>query len=303
MKTVVIFGGNGFLGQHIIRRIAKKGYSVIVPYQTQANEAKLRLFGNVGQIIPIKFRDLSEEIIQKSVEKSDTVINLKTMWKGNKKSFHKGLFKFNVELLSLINSYKIKKKYIFFSGLALNSSNSSNRIKSIMDVEDYIRNNSTNSCIFKPGLVIGGGDQFLKKLISIFKISYIVPIFGNGKSKLQPVYVDDVAKAVETVVVEDFNRQEIIELAGNEIFTYEEFYDYLSKCLQLKRFFIKLPLFLAKIFVGFLNLISINILTLEQLNLFNIDNITSKSSKKLTNLNIEPQEIRQAIKNIVNKNS
>ena len=51
MKTVVIFGGSGFVGYHIIRRIVKKGYKIIIPYQRPTNEAKLRLFGSIGQII------------------------------------------------------------------------------------------------------------------------------------------------------------------------------------------------------------------------------------------------------------
>ena len=54
MKTVVIFGGSGFIGQHIIQRIAKIGYRIIIPHQQQANEAKLRLLGVIGQIIPLR---------------------------------------------------------------------------------------------------------------------------------------------------------------------------------------------------------------------------------------------------------
>ena len=60
MKTVVIFGGSGFIGQNIIRRLAKREYLIIVPHQTSINDSKLRLYGNVGQIIPIKFKKLGE---------------------------------------------------------------------------------------------------------------------------------------------------------------------------------------------------------------------------------------------------
>ena len=47
MKTVVIFGGSGFVGKNIVRRLAKQGSRIIIPYQLSTNEAKLRLFGNV----------------------------------------------------------------------------------------------------------------------------------------------------------------------------------------------------------------------------------------------------------------
>ena len=67
MKTAVIFGGSGFVGHHIVRRIAKKGYKIIIPYQRSINEAKLRLFGNVGQIIPLKFINIQDENIAKLI--------------------------------------------------------------------------------------------------------------------------------------------------------------------------------------------------------------------------------------------
>ena len=76
MKTVVIFGGSGFIGQNIARRIAKNGYKIIVPYQRSINEAKLKLFGNVRQIIPIKFTNIQDLSIIESIKKADTIINL-----------------------------------------------------------------------------------------------------------------------------------------------------------------------------------------------------------------------------------
>ena len=75
MKTVLIFGGSGFIGRHLIRRLAKYGYKIIVPYQMAINEAKLRLYGDVGQIIPIKFFKISEKKITNLIFKSDVVIN------------------------------------------------------------------------------------------------------------------------------------------------------------------------------------------------------------------------------------
>ena len=58
MKSIVIFGGAGFIGKHFIRRLAKKGYKIIVPYQKSIQEAKIRLLGVTGQIIPFRFVSL-----------------------------------------------------------------------------------------------------------------------------------------------------------------------------------------------------------------------------------------------------
>jgi len=99
MKTVVIFGGSGFIGQHIIRRIAKIGYRIIIPHQQQTNEAKLRLLGVIGQIIPLRFRSFNETIIQRQLQKANVVINLKTLWDEKKISFLK---KQNVKINNVI---------------------------------------------------------------------------------------------------------------------------------------------------------------------------------------------------------
>ena len=96
MKTVVIFGGSGFIGNHIIRRLAKNDYKIIVPFQYREKEAKLRFFGSVGQIIPIEFKNLTDKKILKSIQIADVVINLKTQWKKKPVSFEEGIFNFNV---------------------------------------------------------------------------------------------------------------------------------------------------------------------------------------------------------------
>ena len=102
MKTVVIFGGSGFVGYHIIRRIVKKGYKIIIPYQRPTNEAKLRLFGSIGQIIPLKFINIQDKGITQSIQSAEVVINLKTLWQGKPQFFQEGIYQFNYNLISLI---------------------------------------------------------------------------------------------------------------------------------------------------------------------------------------------------------
>ena len=84
MKTVLIFGGSGFVGKHIIRRLAKNGYKIIIPHNNQANEAKLRLLGTTGQIIPVRFRSLKEKKLINLINKADIILNLKTVWDEKK---------------------------------------------------------------------------------------------------------------------------------------------------------------------------------------------------------------------------
>ena len=80
MKSIVIFGGAGFVGKHILLKISKLGYKIIVPYQKQTNESKLKLLGEAGQIIPYHFTSLNEKRLKNIIENSKICINLKTTW-------------------------------------------------------------------------------------------------------------------------------------------------------------------------------------------------------------------------------
>ena len=197
MKTVVIFGGSGFVGSHIIRRLAKKGYKLIIPYQILPDLPKLRILGNVGQIIPIRFKNLEEEVIIKSIKNADAIINLKTIWDQENITYENGILKFNHKLIDIIKKNNTLTHYIFFSGLGVDESSLSQRIKIIAKSENYILSNFNNSIIVRPGIILGGNDNFLGRLIPIMKFSPFIPLFGGGDSNIQPVFIDDVAKALD----------------------------------------------------------------------------------------------------------
>ena len=103
-----------------------------------------------------------------------------------------------------------------------------------------------NVNIIRPGVIIGGGDVFLKRLLPIFKSSFFVPLFGDGSIKFQPVFIDDISQAVEKIINEEIKNQNIYELAGPEILTYRKFYNHISKCLNKTRVLVPVSLKVMK---------------------------------------------------------
>jgi len=303
MKTVVIFGGSGFIGQHIIQRIAKIGYRIIIPHQQQANEAKLRLLGVIGQIIPLRFKRLNETIIQRQLQKADVVINLKTLWDGKKISFEDGILNFNKQLVNALVKMNDNKQFIYFSGIDSVAKEHSKRSEMIFKSEQYIQQHLSNFIIIKPGIILGGGDKFMKALLSLFKISFFIPLFGSGKVKFQPVFIDDISIAVNKIIIESLIGKYTFELVGPEIFTYKEFYDYLAVCLHCKRVLVPIPLWFVKIVISILEKTPICPINREQLKLFERDNVSSNRYKKFSDLSIEPQNLSEKIKKIIEKNN
>ena len=115
MKSIVIFGGSGFVGKYLIRRLCKRGFRIIVPYQQSTNEAKLRQLGVTGQVIPYYFKSLNNDERLKSILlKSDVCLNLKTSWDQKKETFKNSIFKFNKNLTLILKNNKRLEHYIFF---------------------------------------------------------------------------------------------------------------------------------------------------------------------------------------------
>ena len=105
MKSIIIFGGSGYVGKNLIRSFTKKGYKIIVPYQRQINEANLRLLGSIGQIIPFHFTSLKNSKILSILSTVDICINLKTSWESKESLLNKSIFKFNLDLVKLLRTH------------------------------------------------------------------------------------------------------------------------------------------------------------------------------------------------------
>ena len=299
MKSIVIFGGAGFIGRHLIRRLAKKGHKIIVPYQRSVQEAKLRLLGVTGQIIPFRFSNLDDKRLNSLLIKTDICINLKTTYDQKKGSFDDTIFKFNKKLIKILKSNLELRNYIYFSGLGADIDKNSPRSISIHKTEKEAFKYLKNVNIIRPGVIIGGGDVFLKRLLPIFKSSFFVPLFGDGSIKFQPVFIDDISQAVEKIINEEIKNQNIYELAGPEILTYRKFYNHISKCLNKTRVLVPVSLKVMKPLISIAEKTPISPLTSEQLLLFEKDNVLQHVDKTFKDLSINPQDILQIIKNII----
>jgi len=301
-KTVVIFGGSGFIGNYIVRRLSKLGYRIIVPTSNLRKSMHLKLLGNVGQVVPIKFNKLDQVQIEEFVRYSDCVINLKTIWTESKNNtFYNKIYKLNKLIVDTVIKYKITK-YIFFSGIGTNSKSLSKRISSIDITEKYIKNNLTNYSIIRPSIVIGDGDKFINKLLKFFRLSFFIPIFGNGKARFQPTYVDDVALGIEKLVIKKEVDGNIYEFGGNEILDYNSLYKIIIKEINKKRILIPIPFFLAKFCIFFIEKLPIDLINREQLDLFKTDNLVGNHYLTFKDLNIKVVDTKQIIKKIIKTN-
>ena len=303
MKTVVIFGGSGFIGQHLIRIFSKSEYRIIIPHQRAVNAAKLRLLGSFSQVIPIRFKSIFESALFRQIENADIIINLKTQWDERKATYERGILDFNIKLVDILKKNKKNNYFIFFSGMGVDIDTHSKRSDSIFKSEKYISENLINSSVIRPGVIIGGGDNFLKNLLPMFKKSIFIPLFGGGKSSFQPVFIDDVSFGVNKIIKNKKSGNHVYEFFGPHIFTYKEFYFLIARYLGVLRFLVPIPFVIAKIIVFIIEKTPYPVINREQLKLFTKDNIAAKSHSKLIDLKITAQDTKEILRRIIKKNS
>ena len=295
MKSIIIFGGAGYIGKNLIRRFAKEGYKIIVPYQKQTKEANLRLLGAVGQIIPFHFTSLKNDKLLTLLNNSDFCINLKTSWSSNKSELSRSILDFNSELIDQIKLSSSIKKFIFFSGLGTET-RSTFRNEIISKAENLVIENLQNAVVIRPSVILGNNDQFLSNLLPIFKMSFFIPLFGDGSKKFQPVLIDDVVEFVSKTIEESNNDKQLFELAGPDIFTYKEFYNLIADAMNKKRVLVPTPMPIMKPVVGLGEKLPFFPINSEQLSLFETDNILSGKESGFNHHKISPKRVISAVK-------
>ena len=295
MKSIIIFGGAGYIGKNLIRRFAKEGYKIIVPYQKQTKEANLRLLGAVGQIIPFHFTSLKNDKLLTLLNNSDFCINLKTSWSSNKSELSRSILDFNSQLIDQIKLSSSIKKFIFFSGLGTET-RSTFRNEIISKAENLVIENLQNAVVIRPSVILGNNDQFLSNLLPIFKMSFFIPLFGDGSKKFQPVLIDDVVEFVSKTIEESNNDKQLFELAGPDIFTYKEFYNLIADAMNKKRVLVPTPMPIMKPVVGLGEKLPFFPINSEQLSLFETDNTLSGKESGFDFHEISPKRVISAVK-------
>ena len=306
MKLVTVFGGSGFLGRYVVRQLASKGFFVRVIVRNPNEALFLRVYGQVGQIQLISGDIKEEKKIQEYVKGSNCVINcVATFFETRSQSFN--VLHVNAAR-NLANIAKMEgiNQFIHISSLGASTKASSQLLKSKGAGEKSVLQGFPNANIVRPSLIFGNEDTFFNRFASLSSISPLIPVVGSV-TKFQPVYVDDVAKAI-SFLVETGQQKRYLELGGDETFTFKELICILLTEIKRKRLILKLPFFLARVMGAtndFFRLISGDLvpafLTLAQVKSLENDNLVGRNSDKFSDLGIVPKKLEIVLPTIVGR--
>ena len=275
-KKILIFGATGQIGRHLIRKLTKNNYKVICQTRNLHKAIFLKTSGSIGYIDIKETKIFDYEKVSELVDNTDIVINLiGILFESGKINTFEKIHTLFPKFLSEICKKK-NKHLIHISSLGVENASDSKYAISKAEGEKKIFESLPSATILKPSIVYSVNDSFTTRFMSLLNFFPIFPLYYGGKTKFAPIHASDLTDIIFHVI-ENNIRGKKIETVGPKVLTFLEILNILSKCINKKRVFLPLPLFLAKFSAKILEKMPNPLLTVDQLNLLKYDNISSKN--------------------------
>ena len=286
LQLVTIFGGSGFVGRHVVRALAKRGYRIRVAVRRPDLALFLQPLGKVGQIVAVQANLRYPDSIRRAVEKADIVINLVgILQESGGQRFARLQTEGAAEIAKAAAA--IGARVIHMSAIGADPDAPSAYARSKALGEGEVLRASPEAVIVRPSLLFGPGDSFFNRFASLARVVPVLPLAG-AETKFQPAFVGDVAEAVARAVDGDAAGGRIYELGGPEVATLDHLVRYMLKVTMRKRPVLALPLPAAMLQARALEIVDTLTLgllpdtfklTRDQVTLLQTDNVVSESAK------------------------
>jgi NADH dehydrogenase len=296
---VTIFGGSGFLGRHVVRALAKRDYRIRVAVRRPELAGHLQPLGKVGQIHAVQANLRYPASVAAAVRDSSIVINLVgILAEGGAQTFSTVQAQGAAVVANAAKA--IGARLIHVSAIGADENSASAYARSKAAGEAAVRAAVPTSCIFRPSVVFGPEDQFTNRFAALARIAPVLPLIGGGDTRLQPVFVGDVAQAIAAAVDGKCRDGGTYELGGPEVLTMREILVLILKTIERDRLLLPVPFALAKLQAAFLQFAPGALkLTPDQVELLKVDNVVSETAKKegltLEGLGFAPEALEAVV--------
>ena len=292
-KLVTIYGGSGFVGRYIARRMAQAGWRVRVAVRRPNEAIFVKPYGVVGQVEPVFCNIRDDASVAQAMMGADAVVNCVGILAPNGKNTFDSVQAEGADRIARKAADQGISQMVHVSAIGADVHSASEYARTKALGEAAVLKHMPAAVILRPSIVFGPEDQFFNRFASMSRLGPILPVVGADTS-FQPIFVDDVAKAAERAVTGQA-APGIYELGGPDVSDFRSLMSVMLGVIRRRRAVVNIPFFLASI-MGFAfdlaNTVSLGLLpaqiTRDQVRNLRLDNVVSDGALGLADLGITP---------------
>ncbi len=293
-KLVTIYGGSGFVGRYIVRRMAKAGWRIRVAVRRPNEAMFVKTYGAAGQIEPLLCNIRDDESVAAMMQGADAVVNCVGILAETGANSFAAIQEAGAERIARIAAEQGVAQMVHISAIGADAESGSAYARTKAAGEAAVLRHMPDAVILRPSVIFGAEDQFFNRFGAMTRMGPFLPI-AAAATKFQPVYVDDVAHAAELALLGQATPG-VYELGGPRVASFRELMATLLEVIQRRRVVIGLPFWIARIMAGVLDLVQFvsfgllanKVLTRDQLKNLAHDNVVSDGARGFDALGITP---------------
>ena len=306
---VTVFGGSGFIGRHLVRRLAASGAVVRAAVRDPEAALFLKTMGEVGQIVPFGCDITDPALTAAAVADAETVVNLVGILAPWRRRTFQALHVDGAANVAAAARTAGAKRLVHVSSLAADAISASIYARTKAAGEEAVLAAFPDATIVRPGVVFGPEDKFFNLFATLAGLTPVLPVFGcplvpkvtlsgdapglhidiygAGGTRFQPVYVGDVADSILAALKRAESQGKTYELGGPRVYSFKDVMELMLRETGRRRLLVPLPFAVARIYAWFLAKWPQPVLTRDQVKLLEHDNVVSDGALILKDLGVE----------------
>jgi NADH dehydrogenase len=299
-RLVTVFGGSGFVGRHVVRALAKRGWRVRPAVRRPDLAGHLQPMGGVGQIMPVQANLRYPDSVLRAVEGADAVVNLVGILYETGRQGFDAVQAEGARAVAKAAARAGIANVVQMSAIGADASSPADYARTKAAGEAAVLAEIPSAVILRPSVVFGPEDNFFNQFAGLARMLPALPLIGGGETRFQPVFVGDVAEAVAVSLDGKAKPGAAYELGGPAVKTFREILQYILKETGRSRPLIPLPFPVAELQGRFLEMLPMKpLLTRGQVLMLKADNVVSEAAtaegRTLEGLGVKPESIEAVV--------
>lgn len=294
---VTVFGGSGFLGRQIVRRLAEEGAAVHVAVRRPERVAALSATASGGEITAVRADVWDEASVGPAVADAQAVVNTVGHYVERRGATFAAIHGQGAMHVARAAAAAGARRLIHISGIGADPASASPYVRARGLGERLVRDAFPEATILRPAVLFGPEDAFLNRLAGLARVMPALPLFGTGTTRLQPVFVGDVAEAVARALVETGTKGNVYELGGPRTYAYKELVRLVLARIGRRRPLVPIPFLVWDILAAVMAPLPHRPVSRDQVFLMKRDNVVAADALGFAALGIVPTPLEQVLPN------